>query len=254
MSGSTSSTVTPNESLALEKVPCAVYVGNAYGNVSAASWSWMEGAGEVERVILGIMDGEIVTAAEVELQAALDRLRVGDIGYEQFRASAAVHAEEATVPDFGPVYYIDPNPDDPLVYNAQNLVLRIQSAYNLAPRHDVAVIGTTVPDPIGDRGGIPLVPFSETIGVNAVVSNLGNEEALAVPVRLEVLDVDSEQAITFNQSIESLAAGASTTVAFEDLPLTPGGLYQATIVVTIEDDNDLDNNTWSITFIWNEGT
>ena len=240
-----------DELLAIE-VPSSV--GNAYGSVSASSWSWMVGVAEVERVIIGIMDGEIVTAAEVELQAALDQLRVGDIGYEQFRAAAELQAAETTVPEFGPVRYIEPNPTDPLIYDAQNLVLRIQSAYNLSPRHDVGVVGTTVPDAIGDRGGIPLVPFSEAIGVHAVVSNLGNEEETAVPVRLEVLDVDSGQPITLTQSVARLAAGASTTVMFDDLPLTPGGLYQATLTVTIEDDNDPDNNEWSVTFIWNEGT
>ena len=243
-----------SEADALLAIEVPSSVGNAYGSISASSWSWSQGAAEMERVIIGIMDGEIVTGAADELQAAIDQLRVGDVGYEQFRAAAELESEETTVPEFGPVHYIDPDPVDPLMYDAQNLVLRIQSSYNLSPRHDVGVIGRTVPEPIGDRGGIPLVPFSETIGVHAVVSNLGNEEETDVPVSLTVLAVDTGEVTTRDQTIESLAAGASTTAMFDDLPLTPGGLYQATVTVTIDADNDPDNDSWSLTFIWNEGT
>ena len=53
---------------------------------------------------------------------------------------------------FGPVAYIDPTAD-PLMYDAQNLVLKIQAAYNLAPHRNVGVVGTTLPEPVGERGG-----------------------------------------------------------------------------------------------------
>ncbi|MGI9666844.1 MAG: hypothetical protein ACR2N2_07065 [Acidimicrobiia bacterium] len=227
-------------------------VGNAYGSIDAASTSWVDGATEVQQVVIAIMDGELVTAAEVELEAALDKLRVGDVGYEQFRTAAAIAAEDLTLPAFGPVWYINPAPADPLLYDAQNLVLRIQAAYNLAPRRNVGVIGSTVPEPVGDRGGIPLVPFSEAIGVNAVVTNLGNEDETDVGVSLDVLNIDTGQGFADLTSIESLTAGASTTVMFDNLDLTPGGLYQVTVSVTIEEDNDPLNNVWSMTFIWNE--
>jgi hypothetical protein len=203
-------------------------------------------------VIVGIMDGEIVTGAEVELQAALDLLRVGDVGYELFRSDASAQITDVTIPTFNMVRYIDPDPEDPLMYDAQNIVLKIQAAYNLAPRHNVGVIGMTVPEAIGDRGGIPLVPFSDSLSVQAVVSNSGNEEEPAVGVDLVVLNVDTGESIADEQTIDALEGGASTTVTFADLQIVPGGLYQVTVTVTIPLDNDPDNDSWSWTFIWNE--
>ncbi len=240
--------VEADEALAIS-VPSRVAV--PFGHISAASASWTTGVAEAQRVILGIMDGEIVEAAEVQLQAALDALRVGDIGYEQFRVAVDELPEDADAPTYEALFYIDPDPADPLQYDAQNLVLRISAAYNLAPRIDLGVVGMVDPAPTGDRGGIPVVPFSEAIGVNAVVSNLGNEDAESVAVRLEVLNVDTAQAFTRTQNVASLPAGTSTTVTFDDLPITPGGLYQATVSVTIDGDADPDNDTWSMTFIWN---
>lgn len=237
-----------NDALAIT-VPSRVAV--PYGHLAAASQSWTDGVMEAQRVIVGIMDGDIVEAAELQLEASLDLLRVGDVGYEQFRAAVEELPDEIEAPTYDALFYIDPNPTDPLVYDAQNLVLRISAAYNLSPRIDIGVIGMTEPAPTGDRGGIPVVPFAESIGVNAVVSNLGNEDASDVAVRLELLDVDTAQAITQTRNVESLQAGSSTTVTFSELPIAPGGLYQATVSVTIADDAQPDNDTWSMTFIWN---
>ena len=226
-------------------------VANAYGSISAASESWVRGVTDAQRVIVGIMDGEIVDAAEVQLQTAIDTLRVGDVGYEQFRAAVAGLPPELEAPAYDPVAYAAPDPSDPSLFDAQNLVLRIQAAYNLTPRLDLTVVGTTEPAPTGDRGGIPLVPFSDTIAINAVVSNVGNEDATAVVVRLEILDVDNGGTIVRDQSVDSLLAGASTSVSFAELEIQPGGLFQATVSVTIEGDADPDNDAWTMTFIWN---
>lgn len=229
-----------------------VTIGNEYGSISAASRSWVAGTEELESVITAIMDAELTTGAESELQAALDMLRVGDVGYEQFLEVAVVDAEttDITIPVFESVRYI--RADDPALYDAQNLVLKIQSAYNLAPRHNVGVVGMTMPEPIGERGGIPLVPFSDTIGVQAIVTNEGNEEETDIEIELLVVGVDTGESLTETSIIDSIDGGAATTVAFADLDLTPGGLYQATLTVRIPIDNDLDNNEWTLTFIWNE--
>ena len=53
-----------------------------------------------------------------------------------------------------------------------------------------------------------------------------------------------------SQQVTDLAAGMSTTVTFVDVGVTPGGLYQAKVTVTIVDDIDPDNNVWDMTFIW----
>lgn len=228
-----------------------VPVSRPYGSLAAASTAWAEGVLEVRRVILGIMDGEIPVGAESELRSALELLRVGDIGYGQFRNAIESLPEEVDAPPFEPVAYIVPDPTNPLLYDAQNLTLRILSSYNLSARVDIGVVGMVDPAPTGDRGGIPVVPFSESIVVNAVVSNAGNEAVSSVAVRLDVLDVDTGEVVTLGRVSSEIAPGGSTTVSFDDLVITPGGLYQATVSVTIEGDNRPDNDAWSMTFIWN---
>ena len=228
-------------------------VGTAYGSITAASAAWVDGATAMERVVVGIMDGDIVEGAEGELQAAIDLLRVGDVGYEVFRGVAvSVDTTEVMIPEFGVVRYVAIAPGDEQLYDAQNLVLKIQAAYNLSPRHNIGVVGSTDPVPIGDRGGVPLVPFSDTISIQAVVSNVGNEEEVDVPVELVVLDVDAGTSRTLTETVESLVAGASTTVLFSDLDIAPGGLYEVRLTATIPLDNDPDNDSWTLTFIWNE--
>ena len=234
--------------LALDVPPS---MGASYGALTASVSAWHRGAIETERVLLGIMDGEIVTGAETELERALDLMRVGDVGYALFREEIAALADDLEPPDFVVVTFVDPEPVDALMFDAQQLALRLAAAYNLAPRIDVGVVGMTDPDPIGDRGGIPVVPFSEEILLNAVVSNLGNEAADTVEVVLDLFSVDTEERLSERALVDGLEAGASTTVSFDDLAIEPGGLYQATVSVTIDGDNDPDNNVWSMTFVWN---
>jgi hypothetical protein len=239
------------EAEALLDVTVPAPVAQPYGSLAAASAAWAEGVLEVRRVILGIMDGEIPIGAESELRSTLELLRVGDLGYVQFRNAIGALAPEINAPPFESVVYIVPDPTNPLLYDAQNLTLRILASYNLSARVDIGVVGMVDPAPTGERGGIPVVPFSESIAVNAVVSNTGNEAVSAVAVRLDVLHVDTGEVVTLERVSSEIASGGSTTVSFADLALTPGGLYQATVSVTIEGDNRPDNDAWSMTFIWN---
>ncbi len=226
-------------------------IGPSYGTFVTATASWLEGAREAERVILGIMDGEIVDTAVADLEGALDRLRVGDVAYREFRESLVAVPEGTELPDFRPVAYIAANPSDPLLYNATNLVLRIQGAYSLSPHRDVAVSGMTTPEPVGDRAGVPIVPFADTIGINALITNLGNEDEGTIVVNLEVLEVNADVLVQRSEVVDGLTAGASTTVLFDDLEITAGGLYQAKLTVSVDGDIDAENDVWELVFIWN---
>ncbi|MCL1595084.1 MAG: hypothetical protein M3132_12100 [Actinomycetia bacterium] len=223
-------------------------VGVPYGTIVTASNSWMDGSIEVDRVIVGIMDGEIVSTAVSELQHALDQMRVGDVAYEQFIDSVASEDDTA---NFSPIVYVETDPTNPLKYNATNLVLRIQSAYALAPHRDVSVLGMTDPEAVGDRDGIPLVPSSDTIGVTALVNNEGNEDEPSVAITLEIFNADTGESSTLSDVVTDLKAGSSTTVMFPDLDIVKGSLYQVTLAVTINGDILPDNNEWEMKFIWN---
>jgi len=51
--------------------------------------------------------------------------------------------------------------------------------------------------------------------------------------------------------VEDLAAGASTAVAFANLDVAKGSLYQVKLTVRINGDIALENNEWEMKFIWN---
>jgi len=225
-------------------------IGDSYGTMTTASASWSEGAAAVHATITAIMDGVLVEGAQGQLQAALDQLRVGDMAHSLFLDSLSDAPEDTDVQSFMPVLYINPDVQDPLLYDSQTLVLRIQTSYVLSPHRDVGVSGTTIPEPVAESGGIPVVPFTTSLDIQAVVSNLGNEDEPTVDVNLEVFNFDTDMTVTNSQTVADLAAGASTTVTFPDVGITPGGLYQVKVTVTIPDDIDPDNDGWDMNFIW----
>ena len=234
---------------AVENVPSDI--GPAYGTILTASTSWATGAEEANRVIVGIMDGEIVETAVPELQHALDVLGVGDVAYELFQESVVEMDESIDVGSFPTVRFVDPDPDDPGRFRATNLVLRIQSAYGLAPHHDASISGRTDPGAVGDRDGIPVVPFSESVTIIALVTNEGNEPELGVDISLNVINVDTGDVVSRSDVVSQLGVGTSTTVSFEEIEIEPGGLYQANLTARINGDIDPTNNDWTMTFIWN---
>ena len=229
-------------------VPSAI--GASYGTMTTASASWTEGASDVNATIIAIMDGVLVEGAQNQLQAALDQLRVGDTAYTLFLVSLPEAPDDVDVPSFSSVRYINPDAQDPLLYDAQTLVLRITSSYVLSPHRDVAVSGTTIPEPVGESGGIPVVPFSATIDIQAVVSNVGNEDEPSIAVSLEIFDIDTGAVVTDSQTVTDLAAESSTTVVFSNVAVASGGLYQVKVTATIDEDIDPDNDGWEMTFIW----
>jgi len=234
---------------AVDNVPSDI--GPAYGTMLTASSSWVTGANEIDRVIIGIMDGEIVETAVPELQHALDLLRVGDVGYELYLQAVAEMTEPVESGPYPPIRFVDPDPDDPGRFNATNLVLRIQAAYGLAPHHDVAISGSTDPGAVGDRDGIPVVPFSDSISIIALVTNEGNEPEAGVDVSLTVINVDTGDVVKRSEVVPELDVGTSTTITFDDIEIEPGGLYQASLTARINGDIDPTNNDWTMTFIWN---
>ena len=225
-------------------------IGNSYGTMATATASWARGARDVNTAITAIMDGVLIEGATEQLEAALDLLRVGDSAYDLFMENLPTVDEGIDVSGFVSVTYVNLDAPALLIYDAQSLVIRIQTSYDLSPHHDVSVNGTTTPDPIGETGGIPVVPFAPSIDVQAVVTNVGNQDEPTVIVVMDVIDITSGVLVSQTQTITDLIAGASTTVTFSDVDIRPGSLYQVKITLEIEDDIDLDNNVWDMRFLW----
>ncbi len=224
----------------------------SYGHISAASSTWTQGVEDAHRVILGLMDGDLGEDGPTAIRDVIALLRAGDASYALFRSEIATAEVGSAMADFPTISFIDPDPGDPVRFDEQQFALRIAIAYNLSPRHDIGVVGMTIPEPVGVRGGIPIVPASASLGVTAVISNLGNEPEDSFSVALNVLNVDTGETYTDSATVVSLASGASTTVDFSSIPVDPGGLYQAVLTITIDGDGNTDNNAWAMTFIWNE--
>ncbi len=225
--------------------------GAAYSTMATASMSWKAGTAEVNATILAIMDGELLVGATLQLQEALDLLRVGDRAFTLFLGSLDAIPEDVAAPEFVPVKYINPEAQI-LLYDAQALVLRIQGSYGLGPRRDVAVTAITDPSAVGERDGIPVVPFAPALDFQTVVTNFGNLDEASVDVELEILNVDTDTTFRVSQTVNDLIADTSTTVIFTDVDITPGALHQATVTVTIAEDIDQENNVWRMKFIWRD--
>jgi hypothetical protein len=89
--------------------------------------------------------------------------------------------------------------------------------------------------------------------VHAVVTNTGNlpEEAILVQLFLDPRDQE-EATVEIQTLVPFLEAGEAKTVAFEDLPVIAGSLYELRISVTIADeDGNADDNVWELVFYRN---
>jgi len=223
-----------------------------YSLLLTASSAWVSGVTDVEAVMLDLMNAGPADAAVGALSSAIDELRAGDTAYGLFLGSLNDPIEGFDPASFPVITYINPSPRDVLLYDAVGLVLSVSASYELAPHHNVGVTGQLDPSPVGDRGGIPLVPYSETISVTGVVTNSGNESEAVVTVDLEIVNADTNELQTLTQTIADLGGGSSSSVTFDDLAVTPGSLYQVKLTVTIESDNRPEDDIWDIRFIRNE--
>lgn len=242
-------TATASEANALLDVEVSQTVAASYGSLSTASLSWSKGVAQVERVMLALMDGGSANTATGELSAAFDELRAGDAAYVLFMESLEDPIENIDISKFGLITYINPNPTNPELYDPVTVVLNVSSSYELAAHRNVTVTGQLDPEPVTDRGGIPLIPFADMVNLTAVVTNTGNEVAASVIVMLELLNVDSGELVSATDTIAEIAGGASSSVEFPDLSIVPDGLYQVKLTVTIDNDNRPEDDSWDMKFI-----
>lgn len=119
----------------------------------------------------------------------------------------------------------------------------------LALRADLAVRQVTS-DPawVTDPEGNLVMPASELMSVDVVVSNGGNADAPAQNLELQLVSPVTTEVRT--EVVPELAPGAQTTVTFTDLPVAFGGSYSVgvTLMLTVAD-ADPANNGLTLAFI-----
>ncbi|MEA2009961.1 MAG: hypothetical protein U9N78_04585 [Actinomycetota bacterium] len=239
------------ETLSETAVP--VDAGEAHGYLMAATTSWNSAVEILDDAIVLVLDGSAEAGGTELLEEAFDFLRLGDLAYAQFLASAEGLDDAVPVGDIAVVAYS--GDERSIEYDAQIVTLRLNSVYKLGELHDVAVTAITDPDVLGERNNVPVVPHSEQFIVQAVVANQGNEPEHLVSVDLTLIPTDSSAGpVEVRQTVANLEPGQARTLVFDTLELEPGGLYELVITAEVDKDEDSENDEWRMVFYQNENT
>jgi len=110
----------------------------------------------------------------------------------------------------------------------------------------------TVPEWEVDPTDAAVLPSTETVTFNVVVSNLGNVTSSVSTLRLVL--TGGEEPVTLEKGVPGLQADASTTISFEDLVVEPGGEYAVTAsLIGVTADLDPADNEIAVVFTVSEG-
>jgi len=238
------------QALAAQDVPAAV--SEAHGFMTVALRSWQGAITSMDEAMLLVLDSEEETrTGEVALTRVFEQLRVGDLAYVGFlEARSRIEADEASG-TIAEVEYVSVGEDT--LFNGEVIAGRLRNTRNLDGRHDISVTARTVPAPLGEQNGRPVVPDAETYSVLAVVTNEGNlpEERIFVTMELG-LSAGDDSPIMREQLILLLEPGQATTIEFADLELQPGALYNLQLAASITQDADPLNNRFELVFFRNQ--
>lgn len=219
--------------------------------LEAALESWQSGSALLAENLLLAADEPANPIPVIGIDDALSELRVGDRLYERFlEAIADLRIEVET--ELGEVPFVAYLPTNGIRLSGEMLAAAVRDGGGVAATHDVRIGGIEL-DPGftgGDRDGVGVLAFTDVIGIDVVVSNVGNlvETDLAVAVR--VTTTASQETLFSEQTvILSLDPGASRTVGFVDVPVREGMTHEVVAIVSpVAGDVDLDNNTATLPF------
>ncbi len=226
-------------------------VAEVSGLMTVAVEAWDDGIDSLDDAIVVVLDAEPGDpSGDDELRDAFDLMRLGDRAYAG-ALEAVIRLDQELVPAPFPVFTYTQG-EYAALYDAPVIAERLRRLGSLSESSDVAIIGTTVPEPVSEGiAGVYAVPASEDFALEITVSNTGNVvvERVGVVITLHRA-ASSEQPPPLGIVIPSIEPGASETLLFEDLDPEPGAVYTATAVVTLEEGiaDETDDNTWSIVF------
>ncbi len=224
-------------------------------SLTLALASWKDGLGAFEEQLLAVVDDPGSLVAIGDLASVLVDLEVGDRAYERFVAEVEAVRDEADVEigRFPAVGYLSAALA-PLTY-AERLSDRAAGAEGLALRRDLAIAAVRLePEETGgEAGGVPILPFTETVLVQVVVANDGNRDETDLTVSLVLEGGAGNLLLERSEEIVDLAAGLSSTVEFADIPVAPGETHTVIISVSaVVAEADTENNLRQRPFFVNE--
>lgn len=216
---------------------------------------WQRGVVDLETALLAAADrdGPAPLAQDLAVNALLD-LRAGDRLYaESVRQLEAADVTPPVLPmpevQFLPTGY-------PLVAGASTLVGTAAADGSLLELDAELRITNFTTDPpwVVDTEGSVTIEFTELIEFKVVVSNDGNTRSEASQVTLEIVGGDGSSQ-SFSQGVEALEPGASTTVSFVEVPVSPSVAYQvAARLPLVQGESETDDNARTQRFTINEPT
>lgn len=214
--------------------------------------TWESGVATFREGVLGLADQS--EAGEEQIYAGLQLVLAGDEIY----GDVLTELGRDDVPD-----PITPMPDlnfqsssrSPVA--AARLFASAASADNslFVLRADLAVSQVTsqpvwVTDPDGDL----VISAVESIAIDVVVANLGNTNAPAQILFLDLAPVDGAE-VSQTLDVPELVAGSQTTVSFPALTVTPGLSYNLSVALQLTGpDGNAENDGLALSFFVNEPT
>ncbi len=230
------------------EVPRATGVANGF--LVVATRAWRDGISVLDDGIATVLDDPSDPSGPALLDAAFLKLRLGDDAFRGFEDSVASLAEKHDVPLLAVVRFVPPGTE--LLFDTDQLTLRLENLKALSARHDLAVADIRL-DPslvAPNEEGIPVLPPSDAVIVEVTISNRGNEAESGIPVSFSLLSADgSTVPITKTMVIEHIGPGELATLTFVDIAIGEGGVYEVVVEVLLDDDAEPASNRDSRVFL-----
>ena len=100
---------------------------------------------------------------------------------------------------------------------------------------------------------VVIVPNTEAVTFNVVVSNLGNVISPPVSLNFEIAS-EEEDPIILEQPVPALESQQQTTITFTDVTVSGGTAYATTFtLVGVQTDVNADDNVLAVSFMVSEG-
>ena len=214
-----------------------------------ATAQWRDGIGGIERGLLTLSETPQDDGGLARLSDGLVALRVGDNAYESFLVTLEGVDTSSLASPWPEVVFV---PDEFAgLYDTFSLAGRLVLTPRLSIVENLAVADIRLdPGPVGEEGGIKVVPVSERLDVEVTIANRGTVEALGILIRLMLVGEDGSLYEDEGQ-IDLILPSALSTVVFSDLPMTPDTIYELTIALAYPDDDPGDDSA-NLIFKWNE--
>jgi hypothetical protein len=208
--------------------------------LTIAVTSWRDGMTGFRQAIITLSNDPLDETGRSQLEAALNGLRVGDAAYREFQSTVRVAAEAGTlVSPFPVVAFVPESAVDDLTVD--EIARKMLQAPGLGVIINLGIADIKLePSPTGERNGIPVVPVSDSLNAEAIISNRGTVPVDTITVYLTLVSNEGDR-FEDSRGIERLEPGEKTTVSFLDLPVQGGRHYEVVFSLGGQDDDPTDD-------------